>query len=665
MTDETIKSDFKDKHEILAASWGGYLDEAETDLDYYFRAQHTQEEAARAKEQERDLETIDKIGRQVNLLVGYRIRNRHILKIGPQGQPDDMEDKACEQLSGIVMNLMELNGGYEIKDQCFRWGNLVEGSNLLEIYRDREGDLRFGRLGYNQFLLSESPDNLDLSDCGDILTGRWLTEENVKRLLPENSDEIKSIEPLNYTDRWPKAGNPALANKGGLRMFEQWWYKKTEFIQMVIPRIGIPGLFQRGKEIPLKDFAGKLYRGDEKFAKYKIKEIRTPNGDPAFSRYSKPVDRTKLRIFLDNEFVWEGNNPLRSRTGNFIWYRGEYCAEYPRSELKLQSFVRRLRDPQKAFNRRYNQIMDIIESTIQSYRIVRDQYIMNPEEAYKSGQGVVMHVTDKCPREVPLKELFYQGTGSDVPPGLFQALETADKAETEAGGLNNEIFGSDDKDIPGILSRHRTGQALTGQMPMMDSSNHSDKLLGKKIVELVQLNYSPEKVFRLINELPAPGFYKQDFVKYDCSIVEGLLTASQREAFWIELKEIRKDFPDAAQLLPLSIVAKYHPMVWKSSLIQIIRQGEQKMAQQAQVQQQADERSQRMQDALTQSELAQSEERRTQAQENLTGAALDRVNTMAKIQELKDKPIRERMKMALELEKMKQARTERKTVNAR
>jgi len=171
----------------------------------------------------------------------------------------------------------------------------------------------------------------------------------------------------------------------------------------------------------------------------------------------------------------------------------------------------------------------------------------------------------------------------------------------------------------------------------------------------------------LINEQPAPGFYKQDFVKYDCSLVEGLLTSSQQEAFWFELKEIRRDFPDAVQLLPLSVVAKYCPTVWKSSLVQLIRQGEQQMAQQAQKQQQADERSQKMQDALTESELAQSEERRTQAQENLTGAALDKAQTMAKIQELKDRPLRERAKLALEVEKMKIARkvAERKTVNAK
>ena len=664
-TDNEIESDFLDKHEVMSSAWGPYLDEAELDLDYYFRAQHTPKEAELAKEQERDLETIDKIGRQVNLIVGYQIRNRHILKIAPQGQPDEVEDKACEQHSQIVMNLMELNGGYDMSTACFRWANMVTGSNLLEIWRNRDGDLQFSRLGYNQFLLDQGVSNLDLSDCDDIITGRWLTESNVRKLLPENADEITKITPLTFTDRWPKAGNPALGNQDGMRMYEEWWHRDTEFISMVVPRIDVPGVFKRGEELPLASFAQRLYQGDERLAKYKIGEIKTPRGDAAFSRYSKPVDRVKLRIFLDDELVWKGNNPLRSRGFNFVWYRGEYCAECPRSDLKLQSFTRRLRDPQKAFNRRYNQIMDIIESQIMSIRVIRDKYILNPAEAYKAGQGIVIHATDKMPDEMNLKELLYQGTGADVPPSLFQALETADRAETEASGLNNEIFGSDDKDIPAMLSRHRTGQALTGQMPMFDIFNGSNVIFGRKIVELVQLNYPPEKVFRLINEYPAQGFYKQDFIRYDCALVEGLLTSSQQELFWMELKELRKDFEDGAQLLPLSVIAKYCPTAFKSSLINIIRQGEQRMAQQAQAAQADEKRAQAMQEALTQDKRAEAQESRSQAMENRTGAALDRVNTAAKIQDMKTKApiaIAKLMQEGQKLEIMKQARTERKPV---
>ena len=111
-----------------------------------------------------------------------------------------------------------------------------------------------------------------------------------------------------------------------------------------------------------------------------------------------------------------------------------------------------------------NQIYDIIESQIQAGRITRSKYLMNPEDAYKSGQGIVLHAKSDYPDNMTLTELVTQFTGSDVPAGLFQALEITDRAETDAGGLNQEIFGSDDKDIPGILHNYRTGAALTGQI---------------------------------------------------------------------------------------------------------------------------------------------------------------------------------------------------------
>ena len=79
-----------------------FLEQACLDNDYALKAQHSVEEVERADRQGRILHTIDKIGRQINLLHGYEIRNRHILKIGPQGNYDQNEDQACNQHTGVI-----------------------------------------------------------------------------------------------------------------------------------------------------------------------------------------------------------------------------------------------------------------------------------------------------------------------------------------------------------------------------------------------------------------------------------------------------------------------------------------------------------------------------------------------------------------------------------
>ena len=628
-TDAELKSDYDEAFEIKRTGWERQLKQGMLDLDFYFRAQHTHEEAKKAQDQDRELYTLDYIGRQVDLLWGYEIKNRHILRIGPQGSPST-EDKACSQHSGVLMNLMTMSGGYEVLSEAFKWGPLIQGSNLIEIWRDRDGDLQFSRLGWNQFLLNPGLTKTDLSDCGDFAIGRWIDEKRIKFLLPANSDDLESIQPLTNVNRWNFLQDPVLQNRAKRMLMEEWWRRETEFEETVISRVS-------GQEIPLKDFAARFANGDIRFAKRMVKEERQPNGAPALSRFSKPNDQIKLTIFVNNKMVFDGDNPLKARDYNHIWVHGDWCAECPRDDIKLQSFVRRLRDPQRARNRRVNQIYDLFESQAHGLRLVRSSKIMNPEDAYKTGQGVVLHANEDWPDDMPLEQLFRQTSASAVDQGFFAALEMTDRAETETGGLNTEIFGMDDKDIPHILAKHRTGQALTGQGGMYQDLRMVKRQLGIKVVRRIQLLYPPQKVAEIINEMPVPGFYDENLTRFDCNPVEGLLTESQQELFFMTLLSLRQAFPKEAHKIPLSEVAKYSSIM-KEELMQIIQRVEQKESQMMAQAQKTQQIQEMLNIELTKGNVLANrgiaEERRSQATENQTDAALNRAKTMAEIQDI-------------------------------
>ena len=649
-TAEERKSDYDEAFEIKRTGWERQLKRGMLDLDFYFRAQHTAAEAKKAQDQNRTLFTLDKIGRQVNLLHGYEIKNRHILKIGPQGNFSEREDKACSQHTNVLMNLMVMAGGYNVLSDAFKWGPLVTGSNLIEIWRDRDGDLQFSRLGWNQFLLNPGLTKTDLSDCGDIAIGRWIDEKRIKFLLPSNSDDLENINPMTNVSRWDFLEDPVLQNRANRMLMEEWWQRETDFVEMIVSRVS-------KQEIPLTDFANKFTNGDIRRAKRMVKETRLPNGAPALSRFSMPNDKIKLTIFVNNRMVFDDDNPLKMRDYNFVWLHGDWCAECPRDDIKLQSHTRRLIDPQNALNRRTNQIYDIIESQAHAMRIVRSDKLRNPEDAYKTGQGVTLHV-ENWPDELPLEQVFKQMPASDVPSGLFAALEMTDKAETEVGGLNNEIFGTEDKDIPGILAKHRTGMALTGQGGLFQDFRESKRQLGRKIVRLVQLNYPPQKVAQIINEQPVPGFYEKNLTRFDCTPVEGLLTESQQELFFMQLMALRQAFPKEAHKIPLSLVAKYSQTIFPSELMQMIQKAEQK---ETQIQQMA-LKTQQMQEALN-IELTKgtvlanrgiAEERRSQAVENQSDAALNRVETAAKIQDIGVQQALSLLEKAIQLEQIGQ-----------
>ena len=656
--DQTTKSEFHDVYEINDTEWRHFNEQACLDLDFYLKAQHSHEEMERANRQNRLLHTIDKIGRQVNLIHGYEIRNRHILKIGPQGNFDEAEDQACNQHTGVIMSMMARHGGYDVMSEAFKWGTLVQGHNLIESWRDREGTIQYGRLGWNQFLLDFGLTKDDLSDCGDILTGQWISSLKAKVLVPTAADEIEDITHLTHSSRWPFQGTPAMMNKAEKRLFEQWWHRTTEEVSVVQHR-------GTGQKMTFKEFTDQIKEqfagGDEKLANRIIQEFRAPNGTPVFVKFRDIKDKVELKIFLDDELIWEGDNPMKIRDYNYTWVHGMWCPESPRTELKLQGFVRGLRDPQRMYNRKINQAMDIIESQIQGVRLTRSDKLINPEDAYLSGQGINLQVKDGD--ETPLEQIFKQMPASEVPQSVFTMLSIIDKDGTEQGGLNQEMFGTDDKnvEVSGVLAHYRTGQALTAQAWMFESLRRSKRNFGVQQVKLVQLNYAPQRIQKIINEQPAQGFYSDDLTRFDCSPTEGLLTDSQQNMYYQELKTLLKEHPEEFKgVITADMLVKASPMQFKNVTLQAI-QAAMRQRQQAQ---QSQAKSQQITDELTQSltavQISQARENVSDAQVNRSEIPLNQTKTLAQIQKLQAEPI---VNLVKEQVRLQIAQEKQSTVN--
>ena len=624
-TDSELKDDFQDAYQIASKGWANAWPEMSIDMEFALLAQHTAEEWEKATLQGRKLLTFDKTQRQLNLISGYEERNRHILKIAPQGLEDD---PPSTQHTKIVMQQLGAGQGftgYDLMSKAFKWGCLASGSNLVEIFRDRNNNLKLGRRGFNSFLLDPLLNNPDLSDCSYILTGQWVHEDRVKLIIPTEADKIDNINTISSFPRWPYLGQPLDRKESHTRLYEEYWRRKTTFVETVIDR-------QTGEEFPFKRIRDAF--GDAKAARDWLKDRRTQNGGPAATVFSKPIDKILLSVFVDDELVFDGENPLGLDDYNFVWFHGDWVPEEPRDELKLQGFIRGLRDPQNAYSRKMNQAFDIIESQIQSGKIVRDKYLKNYEDVYKSGQGVHLHVVDEVPPNLQLADIVANIQSVDIKPGLFQLMEGIEKALIEAKGLNEEILGSDDKDIPGILHKFRTGAALTGQQGIFSGYRSSKRQVGIKLVRANQQILEPHQVFRMINEMPVPGFYEIDFTQYDCTPTEGLLTDTQRQLSYMEISHIREKFPDAAQYIPISWLLKMAPIQASAELIKLTEQGEQQASQQSQKQLQDQQRINSLIEAQTAAEVARAKEDISDVQENRANIALKNAQTLVHIQKL-------------------------------
>ena len=630
--ESNIKDEFHDQYRVSAAAWMNAWVEMQADLEFYLLCQHNEKDFERAERQDRQLLIFDKTQRQVKLISGYEERNRHILKIAPQSGEDDIPST---QHTKIIMQQLGAGRGmlgYDIMSQAFKLGCLASGSNLIEIYRDRFGNFQMGRRGFNSFLLDPLFTKSDLSDCGFILTGQWLHEDKVKSVIPTEADVIDDINTIESSPRWPHMGQPLYREESKVRLYEEYWRRESDYVETVVDKM-------TGQENPFKAYADQMKQDfdlDRRQTRDWILDRRLPNGAPANTIYSKPTDKIRLTVFVDDKMVYNKENPLGLDDYNFVWFHGDFVPECPRDELKIQGFVRGRRDPQTAYNRKMNQCLDIVESQIQTGKVFRAKYIKNYKDLYKAGQGVHFHVKDNYPPNAPLADVMANVNPRDIQPGLFQLMEGLEKSLLEGGGLNEEILGSDDKDIAGILHKFRTGAALTGLQGLFSGFRGSKRQLGIKYVRLNQIHLGPQKVFRMLNEMPAPGFYKLGFDQYDCAPVEGTgLTDTQMQMNYMELRQIRSEYPDAAQLIPLSYLLRKSGMQVDKEFIQMIQQAEQQMKQQAQKGAQQEQRMNALIEAQTAAQTARANEDTSDIHENRANIQLKNAQTMVEINKLR------------------------------
>jgi hypothetical protein len=636
MSDNDIKSDFEQCYNDSYHGWSGFLSEAEDNMKVFLGDQLTHQEKAWLKQQDRSSYVFNKVARFIYLISGFEIKDRHILKIGPISGEDD---HACSQMTGLVMHAMNAGGGYDISSDAFLYGPLVSGANMIEIFPNRDGDLQFSRLAYNEFLMDPNLTKLDLSDCQHIERGKWLYEEQVKKLLPNVKIDFKALRP-SQSSRWNYLPGMKRMYAKELRLYEEFWRRETKETKKLVLRddqMRPRGIVDYNEYI--KQAVSNGYRRQDV-----LRHIK----DMGFDTFTEVKDAIRLSVLVDGEVVYDGDNPTGLDTYNYVLMPGIFVPEYEDSRFKLQGLMLRSKDPQRATNRRICQIMDIVEKRIQEAIVAREGSLVNWKSIYKSGQGLRLWVSKNV--QGNLADQVYQLPAPDIQPGMFQFYDLLGQEAIEILGLNQEILGSNEKEIPGILNKYRTGSALTGLQYLYKNYRQAKIHLGRLLVKYIQANYNPLKVQRIINEQPAPGFYHPDMTKYDCQPVEGLLTDTQRQLAYSELRMLKADFPDLG--ITGDVLLNLLPLQLPNKIRQLISENQKKQeAMQKQVMQQQ-ERANKMQEAITASEVAQAQERMTASAENRSSTAYDRAKTAETIAGMQDDRALKYLDRAIELEKI-------------
>ena len=497
----------------------------------------------------------NRIRRVVNMISGYQRQHRNntiVTSVHSAG------DDTADQLSKVLFWANSNANTMEIISQAFE-GAVTSGMNLLSVWMDyREdpinGDIKVDNVSYNEYLIDPFFKKHDMSDCRFCWTRKWLSKAEIKSLMIDHADEIENMYARGWRDGkfqfQPEAYNYAMQD---LMSYDEFYYMDYRKRKLLVD-VSTGETMEWGSDDPEK-----LLMYQQTFPQVRVIEQVVPT--------------VKLALLVNGKVMYHGLNPMGIDCYPFVPVLAYYDPQIPYFPWRIQGVVRGLRDAQYLYNRRKIIELDILESQINSGIKYKEDSLVNPKDAFLQGQG----------RSLALKrDALMDDVQVIQPPSIPEsmiALSTALSNEIEQiSGVNEELLGSAVDDKAGVLSMLRQGAGLTTLQTLFDQLNSSQKYLGNIFLELIQKNFTTGKIKRILGEEPTGQFHSKAFQKYDCTVEEGVLTATQKQLAFVQAFQMRQ----AGIPIPDSYLIDHMALQDKPALLKTMEEEKEQSAQQAQ-----------------------------------------------------------------------------------
>jgi len=519
----------------------------------------------------------NRIRRTIEMIGGHQRRNRKSTIVVPV---DNGDDQTADQFSKILMWVNRQEGVLETISESFH-GALVTGMNLMQVWVDYRsdpvsGNIRVDNCSYNSFLIDPFFKKADLSDCNALWKRSYLTKRECISLLPDKKEEIAGLAGQFNEGRDGKFQfMPQNYNYGprNLLSYDEFYYRdyRTQKI-LVDSQTGETQEWKGKDEDRLKEFL-RVY--------------------PQVAIVEQEVPTVRMAIVIQGKVMYDGPNPIGIDKYPFVPVLGYYTPELPYFPWRVQGVVRGLRDAQYLYNRRKAIELDILESQINSGFKYKENALVDPKDVFLSGQGRGLALKE----EAQMSDV-EQIIAPQIPPSMIQLSEILGKEIQEISGVNEELLGSAIDDKAGILSMLRQGAGLTTLQRLFDQLDQSQKLLGSLMIDIIQNNFTPGKVKRILEGAePSPQFYNKSFGTYDAAIEEGMNTTTQKQMQFAQLLQLR----EMGIPIPDSTLINAATLQDKKELIDAMEAQQKEQKQQQEQQMQA-----AMQEQMARVELAQS-----------------------------------------------------------
>lgn len=632
---QDIIKDFGESYERAYQLWNTFYAEAYKDLSFYLGNQWSLEELSYLNNQRRSGFTYNKIRRLINLVQGYQRKNRLSTTLAPV---EDAAEDTANLFTDVMQHIMGNADGYEAISDAFK-GALTTGLSFLSPYIDYRndpvsGDIKFHRDDWNAVIMDPFFTKKDLSDCSFVARRKFLSRTEITSLLPDKEDVIKA---LPWGSRDDKFTYMPYARQWGMQKllnYTEYWRTKWDM-----------------KEVLVDMMTGETKEWDGDRARLKLyKELY-----PQVEVIKKPVKSVELGIIVEGELLYYGKDPFGLDDYPFVPFMAIWEPSYDLFTWKVQSLVRIVRDPQTELNKRRSKMVDLIDSQLNSGWIAKTNSVSNPTSLYKSGQGQVVFLKPEA-NMADIQRL----QAPDIPQGMFQLEAEFEKDIMEIAGVNSELFGMAENDkieTAGILSKMRQSAGLVNLQDLFDGLRESQKLLGRKVLKLIQKNYTPEKIKLITKKEVTPEFYSKIFSQYDVVVEEGVQTDTQKQSQFAQMMALRSigvQFTDEEVVDASNLHDKKQ---YKERLAAMQQAQNQAMQTQTELQMQAVASKTESDKALAaerlnkiQLDAALSAERISRAEEDRTAGVLNLVKAVKELDGMDIDNLQKKLQMLMDLE---------------
>lgn len=654
MTEREVWGEFTENYRYAHDYWAPFVSNAQV---YTLAASgytwSDEERKGLCKEGREPLE-LNIMRRPLQFFSGYLRDNLPSIVIAPV---EGSDQKTADQFTKLSYYTWDKGGGYQTfldsADEAFKSGISLIGIQMDYSKDFINGDVSFFKRTYNQFYLDPTFERLDLTDCAFAITRDLLDRNLIKQLLPfvdpQLIDDIQNA----FRDDKFLSYHPnftTLSRNRNLMAYDQY-YKRTS-----------------RKRTFLVDENASYYRDitdlepeELRTLKMGVKRIEQLHEDSEMLDINpqelppiveiKEVNRpyVELHIMLNGQEVYCGED----KTGIVETYPfvPQICYMEPSVWMpsqRIQGIASTLYSAQRQFNKRHMKIVDMMDTTISTGYKYFIGAVADPSDLQQSGQNKLIGID---PENAPAgMDSVQQLAGGGTNPALIEYQAVLDQLTLTLANVNESVIGVDDKgntQVSGRLAQVRIAQGLRGNRKIFDNVEQTQQLLGGLVLKALQNHCPPGKVKRIIGEEPTPQFYEKDFEQYSAVIKEGVRSQSQRDAYYYELINLKRE---GIVDVPESEIVRALQMAGLSDLENAIEAQEKskeammKMAQEKEQLEMAKLNSEKEANlGLAQerksrviSNLSLKDERESEAQENIARAALDRAKAITEIAKMNE-----------------------------